>query len=156
MPNHERGKLLDRSQISYTRFRHSEGEEHVYKLGVNVCTPGILWPESFSSASEIQSEFKVTGMIGDLEEMKERIKELESQINVIKNFFEDFPLKIRIIDVKDVSIEKAKDMIYQYYETHLNEAIYPDDIADELGLDLKTTVEAIDLLLEEKKIEEVE
>lgn len=156
MPNHERGELLDRSQIRYTTFHHSEGEEHEYKLGVSVCTPGILWPESFSSASEIQSEFKVTGMIGDLEEMKDRIKELESQINVIKNIFEDFPLKIRIIDVKDVSIEKAKDMIYQYYVIHSNEAIYPDDIADELGLDLKTTVEAIDLLLEENKIEEVE
>lgn len=88
--------------------------------------------------------------------MKGRIKELESRINALQDIFGDLPLKVRIIDVKDVPIEKAKEMIYQYYETHSDEAIYPDDVADELGLDLKTTVEAIDLLLEENKIEEAE
>jgi len=94
-------------------------------------------------------------------EMQRRINELESiierlslEINDIRNMIETAPLRIRLIETKEVSVVKAKRMIMECLKT--NEIEYPDDIADYLGLDLKVTVEAVEQLIKEGKIKEKE
>ncbi len=80
--------------------------------------------------------------------LKKIAKKLESVMNNSVN--------IKVIDVEDIPFEKAKKKIYEYYKTHENEAVYPDEVADELGLDLKVTIEAVEELLKEDRLEVIE
>ena len=60
---------------------------------------------------------------------------------------------MEIINLRDISIDEAKREILEYLKR--KDIAYPSDIADELKLDLKTTVQAIKELWQEGKIEEV-
>lgn len=59
----------------------------------------------------------------------------------------------RTIEIREVTIEKAKEMIVNYLKEH--PSTYPDDIADELAIDLKTTMQVVEELIKEGKIEEM-
>lgn len=59
-------------------------------------------------------------------------------------------MSIKVIDVEDIPFEKAKEKSYEYYKTHENEVIYPDEVTDELGLDLKVTMKAVEELLKDR------
>ena len=50
--------------------------------------------------------------------------------------------------------EEAKEKLLEYYKKHEGKSIYPDEAADELGLDLKIAMEAVEELVEEGKLEE--
>jgi len=97
-----------------------------------------------------------------IEMLGEKIDILGSQISELKVAFEEvakikefLPLNIRVVEVRETTVEKAKEEILEYYEKHKDEEIYPDDVADELGLDLKITVKAVEELTEEGKLEGV-
>lgn len=77
-------------------------------------------------------------------ELENRVEELENKIP---------PSGSRVIDIREVTIEEAKRMIYEYLEGHNSQSIYPSEVADELGLDLEIAVKAIDELLGEEKLE---
>ena len=88
---------------------------------------------------------------------------LSSEISELKVAFEELsrlkeflPLNIRVVEVRETTVEEAKRVILEYCDKHKGEIFYPDDVADELGLDLKTTVEATEELMKEEKLEEVE
>ena len=66
---------------------------------------------------------------------------------------EGLSLEYKYMSVREVTIEEAKRMIYEFLETHDSQSIYPSEVADRLGLDLKTTVRAVDELLKEEKVE---
>ena len=88
--------------------------------------------------------------------LREEIGKLRDVISKLESALGEFPLNIRVIDVKDVPFDEAKNMIYDYYKTRKTEMIYPDEVADELGLDLKVAMRAVEELFEEGKLEEAE
>lgn len=88
--------------------------------------------------------------------LREEIGKLRDVIGKLESAMSEFPMRIRVIDVKDVPFDEAKIMIYDYYKTHKTETIYPDEVADELGLDLKVAMEAVEELFGEGKLEEAE
>ncbi|MDI6810737.1 MAG: hypothetical protein QMD80_03535 [archaeon] len=97
-----------------------------------------------------------------IEILSEKIDMLSSEISELKVAFEDLskikeflPLNIRFVEVRETTVEEAKREILEYCDKHKGEIFYPDDVADELGLDLKTTVEATEELMKEGKLEEV-
>jgi len=51
-------------------------------------------------------------------------------------------------------IKEAKAKLLEFYKEHKGESIYPDEAADELGLDLKVAMEAAEELIKEGKLEE--
>jgi len=64
--------------------------------------------------------------------------------------------KVTGFEVKETTVEEAKEKILEYYKNkkHEDECIYPDDVADEPGLDLKVAMQAVEELIEEGKLEE--
>jgi len=103
--------------------------------------------QAFTSQIE-QSTAETNSLREEIGKLRDVISKLESALN-------EFPLHIRVIDVKDVPFDDAKNMIYDYYKTHKT-IIYPDEVADELGLDLKIAMKAVEELFEEGKLEEAE
>ncbi|MCD6456136.1 MAG: hypothetical protein J7K81_05040 [Methanophagales archaeon] len=96
-----------------------------------------------------------------IEMLGEKIDILSSEISELKAAFEELsrlkeflPLNIRVVEVRETTVEEAKRVILEYCDKYKGEIFYPDDVADELGLDLKTTVEATEELMKEGKVEE--
>jgi len=96
-----------------------------------------------------------------IEMIGEKIDMLGSQISELKVAFEEvakikefLPFNIRVVEVRETTVEEAKEEILEYCDKHKGEIFYPDDVADELGLDLKNTVEATEELMKEGKVEE--
>lgn len=87
-----------------------------------------------------------------LKKETKRLKEITNRLESVMNN----SMNIKVIDVEDIPFEKAKKKIYEYYRIHENEAVYPDEVADELGLDLRVTMKAVEELLKEDRIEVVE
>jgi len=56
--------------------------------------------------------------------------------------------------IREDEIKEAKAKLLEYYKKHEGESIYPDEAADELGLDLKVAMEAAEELIKEGKLEE--
>jgi len=79
--------------------------------------------------------------------LKDRVDELEKER-------ESLPVSFRIVEVRETTVEEAKEKILGYYEEHKDESIYPDDVADALGLDLKITMQAAEELKKEGKLKE--
>ena len=62
--------------------------------------------------------------------------------------------KVTGFEVKETTVEEAKENILEYYKKHEGRSIYPDDVADELGLDLKVAMQAVEEPIEEGELEE--
>ncbi|MGD2247038.1 MAG: hypothetical protein PVF58_01430 [Candidatus Methanofastidiosia archaeon] len=105
------------------------------------------------STESIPSEMRIHQLNYEIAWMKNRIQELENQLSLLKEIIEDPLSEINIIDIREITIEEAKKIILEFYESHDTQSIYPSEVADELGLDLKTTAKAIDELLKEEKLE---
>ncbi|MDI6886772.1 MAG: hypothetical protein QMD22_10645, partial [archaeon] len=65
-------------------------------------------------------------------------------------------VSFRIVEVRETTLEEARKRILKYYEEHRGESIFPDDVADELGLDLKITMRIVEELIKEGKLKEAE
>jgi len=88
----------------------------------------------------------------EITELRDKVDKLTKGLTDIKTVIEAAPIRVRIVEVKDVSIEDAKIRIFEYLKEH--GVAYPDDIADELGFDLKVVIEAMEKLKKEGKIKE--
>ena len=85
--------------------------------------------------------------------LKQRIDDLsEELIELKRRISEESPVRVRVVEIKDFTNAEAEQLILKYLETH--KVTYPDDIADELGLDLKLTMEVVERLMKENKIKE--
>ncbi|VVB69568.1 Uncharacterised protein [uncultured archaeon] len=62
---------------------------------------------------------------------------------------------LNVVEIDDRSLDETKDLLIEFYEQHRGEAIYPDDAACELGLDLKVTMQAVKELIRDGRIREV-
>lgn len=87
-----------------------------------------------------------------IDELRLTLDRLILEVNNLRDLLEASPVRVRIIETREVPIKEAKKMIMKYMETH--DLAYPDDIADELGLDLKVAVEATNELIKEGKMKE--
>ena len=100
----------------------------------------------------------------DISEIYKRIEDLNRIVSILKDKVDGLerkielsPVSIRIVEVRETTVEEAKEKILEYYKNkkHEGESIYPDDVADELGLDLKIVMQAVEELINEGKLEEV-
>jgi len=78
----------------------------------------------------------------ELNSLRKRIRELEEASSS------------KAIEIKEVSFEKAKDMVENFLREHLkeNESVYPSDVADELGLKYELVRKVFDMLIHEGKL----
>jgi len=98
----------------------------------------------------------------DISEIYKRIEDLNRIVSILKDKVDGLerkielsPVSIRIVEVRETTVGEAKEKILEYYKKHEGESIYPDDVADELGLDLKVAMQAVEELINEGKLEEV-
>ncbi|MGB2841989.1 MAG: hypothetical protein WBC40_05885 [Halobacteriota archaeon] len=105
------------------------------------------------SLLEVNKRIEILGKKIDM--LSSEISELKAAFEELSRIKEFLPLNIRIVEVRETTADEAKLEILEYCDKHKGETFYPDDVADELGLDLKTTVEATEELMKEGKLEEV-
>ncbi len=129
------------------------------RSGSGITDRGVTSIHDFTKIREGDSLLEINKRI---EMLGEKIDVLSSEISELKVAFEEvakikefLPLNIRVVEVRETTVEEAKREILEYCNKHKGEILYPDDVADELGLDLKTTVEATEGLMKEGKLEEV-
>jgi len=98
----------------------------------------------------------------DISEIYKRIEDLNRIVSILKDRVDGMerkielsPVSIRIVEARETTVEEAKEKILEYYKKHEGESVYPDDVADELGLDLKIVMQAVEELINEGKLEEV-
>jgi hypothetical protein len=103
-------------------------------------------------AYEVEVGHRHADLQKQIDELRFTVDRLILEISSIRGLLEASPVRVRIVETREVTIEKAKEMIMKYMDTH--DIIYPDDIADELGLDLKITIEAVNELIKEGKVKE--
>ena len=130
------------------------------KSGSGITDKGVT---AISDSTEIREGDSLLALNKRIEILGEKIDVLSSEISELKAAFEELsrlkeflPLNIRVVEVRETTIEEAKKEILEYCDKHKGGIFYPDDVADELGLDLKTTVEATEELMKEGKLDEVE
>ena len=63
---------------------------------------------------------------------------------------------VPIIEIRDYTLGEAKELIVKHLQEHKGEIVYPDDIANEYGMELDVCLEAVKELIKEERIEEVE
>jgi len=80
---------------------------------------------------------------------------LESIIGGMGVIMEASSIRFSVVDMDDKPLGETKDLLVEFYQRHRGESIYPDDVACELGLDLKVTMQAVKELIQEGRIEEV-
>lgn len=106
------------------------------------------------SAFDVEVDHRHPELERQIDELRSTLDRVILEVNNLRNLLEVSPVRVRIIETREVSIEEAKKMIMEYMETH--DIAYPDDIADEIGLDLKIAIEAVNELIKEGKIKESE
>lgn len=79
--------------------------------------------------------------------MKQSIEMLEDYYNELRSL-----LGVEA-EIRMVSVEEAEDLVLEYLKDH--EITYPSDMADDLGLDLKVVIQAIENLKKKKKVGEI-
>jgi len=84
--------------------------------------------------------------------MPEELYTRKEPSSIIIKTLGDSP-KLRIINVKQTSVQEARDRIEEYLKQHQGPA-YPSEIADHYGLELEPTFEAIKQLIAEGKTKE--
>lgn len=104
------------------------------------------------SAFDMEVDHRHPELQNQIDGLKSTLDRLTLEVSDIRNLLAVSPMRIRIIETRDVSVDEAKRMVMEYMETH--DIVYPDDVADELGLDLKVTVEAVNELIKEGKVKE--
>lgn len=104
------------------------------------------------SAFDVEVDHRHPELQRQIDELRTTLERLIFEVNNIRNLLEVSPVRVRIIETREVSMEEAKRLILEYMGAH--DIAYPDDIADELGLDLKVAIEAVSELITEGKIKE--
>jgi len=117
----------------------------------------IYEPTNWSSKSiaDLERDEKIREL-GDLVlKLSEEVNKLESIIGGMGVIMEASSIRFSVVDMDDKPLGETKDLLVEFYQRHRGESIYPDDVACELGLDLKVTMQAVKELIQEGRIEEV-
>jgi hypothetical protein len=119
--------------------------------------PVIMFPaqsQSYST-SDWENDSKIEELSNQITKLTEQVNKLERTISQMGVMMNGLPIGFHVVNVNDKSLGETKNMIIDFYQAHRGNAIYPDDVANELGLDLKITMQAVKELMREGKIEEV-
>lgn len=106
----------------------------------------MFFEGEFGSHPYLELEKQINNLNQRLDTIANQVAELQRMIE------EESPVRVRVIEVRDITVSEAEKLILEYLETH--EVAYPDDIADELGLDLEATMKAVERLRKAKKIKD--
>lgn len=106
-------------------------------------------------AFDWEKDAKLEELGNQVDKLTEQVDRLESIISEMGAMISGLPIGFSFVDANDKSLGETKEMVMGYYLAHRGEAIYPDDVANELGLDLKVTMNAVKDLIGEGRIEEV-
>ncbi|MBN1762269.1 MAG: hypothetical protein JW878_04220 [Methanomicrobia archaeon] len=123
-------------------------------------TSGSLIPRAMFDSMSIP-HYEGSELDQKIEDLTKTIEMLGMEVNILKDKVDELetksgsmPVNFRIIEVKEATVEEAREKIFEYYKEHEGESIYPDDVADELGLDLKITMQAVKELMKEGSLKE--
>jgi hypothetical protein len=123
-------------------------------------TSGSLTPRAMLECMSIphyegsEIDQKIEDLTKTIETLGIEVSILKDKVDELETKSESMPVSFRIIEVKEVTVEEARGKILEYYKEHEGESIYPDDVADELGFDLKITMQAVKELIKEGKLKE--
>lgn len=82
--------------------------------------------------------------------LEDEVITLRKEVKELREILKHAPISARIVEIKDVTIEQAEQMVAQYLKTR--KRAYPSEISDALSIPLKTTVEALEELQKEGKV----
>jgi hypothetical protein len=88
----------------------------------------------------------------EIASLKSVIHQMRSEIKNIKEKLVETPIKMNIIELREIPKNEAKQEILDYYQSH--DTVFPSDVASDLGLDLKMTIQIVKELVHEGKLEE--
>jgi len=127
-----------------------------------VSTSGSLRPQAMFEGMS-RPHYEGSEIDQKIEELTKTIETLGMEVSILKDKVdeletksESMPVSFRIIEVKEATMEEARGKILEYYKEHKGESIYPDDAADELGFNLKITMQAVEELIKEGKLKEAQ
>ena len=110
----------------------------------NLYASGDRFNDFFRRRRGIESEI--------IRNLERRIDELESEVTFLRTR-DTSPIKIHCIEIIDTPYDEVKSKVLAYYNSHGEN--YPDDIAIELKIDLKTVIKAVEELIADGKLEVV-
>jgi len=112
--------------------------------GASSCIPSHI-PVTFISPSILgQKNLEIA-------ELKQTISELKYRLSILESRHKQYPINVRVVEIQDKPIDKIYELVLHYYNTH--DVCYPDEVADDLNLDLRKVIEVVDRLIAEGKIE---
>lgn len=82
--------------------------------------------------------------------LEDEVTILRKEIQELREMLKRAPINVRFVEIKDATIEQAKQMVAEYLKIH--KKAYPSEISDALSISLKTTVEALEELQKEGKV----
>jgi predicted Rossmann fold nucleotide-binding protein DprA/Smf involved in DNA uptake len=109
----------------------------------------------YSSIADLKRDEEISRLKELVTKLSEEVNKLERIISGIGAIMGESSIRFSVVDINERSLSETKDLLIEFYQTHRGESIYPDDVACELGLDLRITMQAVKELLHEGRIEEV-
>lgn len=131
-----------------------EEEEEEEELRTSGTSGTVTYKKITMEEASIQP-FDISEIYKRIEDLNRIVSILKDKVDGLERKIELSPVSIRIVEVRETTVGEAKEKILEYYKKHEGESIYPDDVADELGLDLKVAMQAVEELINEGKLEEV-
>jgi len=131
-----------------------EKEEEEEELRTSGTSGTVTYKKITMEEASIQP-FDISEIYKRIEGLNRIVSILKDRVDGMERKIELSPVSIRIVEVRETTVEEAKEKILEYYKKHEGESVYPDDVADELGLDLKIVMQAVEELINEGKLEEV-
>ena len=131
-----------------------EEEEEEEELRTSGTSGTVTYKKITMEEASIQP-FDISEIYKRIEDLNRIVSILKDKVDGLERKIELSPVSIRIVKVRETTVEEAKEKNLEYYKKHEGESIYPDDVADELGLDLKIVMQAVEELINEGKLEEV-
>ncbi len=131
-----------------------EKEEEEEELRTSGTSGTVTYKKITMEEASIQP-FDISEIYKRIEDLNRIVSILKDRVDGMERKIELSPVSIRIVEVRETTVEEAKEKILEYYKKHEGESVYPDDVADELGLDLKIVMQAVEELINEGKLEEV-
>jgi len=108
-----------------------------------------------SSIADLKRDEEIRKLKDLVSKLSEEVNKLESIISGMGVIMSESSIRFSVADINDKPLSETKDLLIEFYQRHRGESIYPDDVACELGLDLKITMQAVKELIREGRIEEV-
>lgn len=104
----------------------------------------FVTPEALAEISDLRTE---------IDALKETVSEIKTELK-LKVAKRDLTEEIRVVEVKEMTIEEARPLVEEFLRKYLeeNKQVYPSDVAEELGLKYELVKEIFDILEKEDRL----